>query len=270
MRSRARGGFSLIELLVVIGIISVLIAIIFPVAERMRHRAYIDSCASNLRQIGQAMVVYANDNAGAYPRATYKPDQDWTAGKDHAALDVFTPSPHAANDITASIFLLMRVEGLPAKLFICPYNDVKVYIPDPEDPYQHGNFTDFRNNLGYSFQNMYPSTAAAAKGYRWTNKFAANFALAADLNPGPGDAPPFDNLSAVTPTSTNSVREKGNSPNHESEGQNVLYGDGHVEYVDTCLSGTGKDNIFLNRAGSVHGSPEDKDDSMLLPVDDAH
>jgi prepilin-type N-terminal cleavage/methylation domain-containing protein/prepilin-type processing-associated H-X9-DG protein len=270
MRHPRRQGFSIIELLVVIGIISILIAIIFPMAERMRHRAYIDSCASNLRQIGQAMEVYAGDNSGSYPRATYKPDADWTAGSDHAASDVFTATPHAMNDITASVFLLMRVEGLPPKLFICPYNDVKQYIPDPEDPYQHGNFTDFKQNLGYSFQNMYPSSETAANGFKWTNKFGAEFAMAADLNPGPGDAAPFDNLTAVSPTSTSSVREKGNSPNHESEGQNVLYGDGHVAYVNTCLAGARQDNIYINRSGSVHGSPADREDSMLLPLDAPH
>jgi len=270
MRAVRRRGFSIIELLVVIGIIAVLMSILFPMAERMRHRAYIDSCASNLRQIGQALTIYATDNGGAYPRTSYDPERaespGWTAGNDKANKDPFSGA-HVPNDVTAAIYLLMRNEGLPAKLFICPYNDVNVYAVDPADPYNQGNFTDYNKNLGYSFANMYPSSAAAAKGYKWGGKFSTDFVIAADLNPGPGSTAPFDRLTAVTPTSPSSVREKGNSNNHESEGQNVLYADGHVVYSNTCLCGVNQDNIYTNRGGQVSGSPVDKDDSMLIPFE---
>src|SRR5205085_112751 len=116
------------------------------------------------------------------------------------------------------------------------------------------------------FANMYPSAAASARGYQWTNKLGAEFAMAADLNPGPGDKPPYDNLTAVTLTSPNSIRFRGNSGNHENEGQNVLYGDGHVVYQSNCLVGVGGDNIYVNRNGQTDQSPVDKDDSVLVPV----
>src|SRR5437016_3605058 len=74
-RRLKKRGFSLIELLVVIGIIGVLMAIALPVMEKVRHRGYIDACASNLRQIGQAMHMYANENRGAFPRTIYDPAQ---------------------------------------------------------------------------------------------------------------------------------------------------------------------------------------------------
>jgi prepilin-type N-terminal cleavage/methylation domain-containing protein/prepilin-type processing-associated H-X9-DG protein len=60
LRRHAR-GFTLIELLVVIAIIAILAAILFPVFARAREAARGTSCRSNLRQIGAAMMMYAQD-----------------------------------------------------------------------------------------------------------------------------------------------------------------------------------------------------------------
>ena len=62
-----RPGFTLIELLVVIAIISLLAAILFPVFARAREQARKATCLSNLKQVGVAVAMYAQDYDGGYP-----------------------------------------------------------------------------------------------------------------------------------------------------------------------------------------------------------
>lgn len=66
-RDRKRDGFTLIELLVVIAIIIILAAILFPVFSRARENARRASCLSNAKQMGLAMLQYAQDNDEKFP-----------------------------------------------------------------------------------------------------------------------------------------------------------------------------------------------------------
>lgn len=59
-----RTGFSLVELLIVIGIIAALVGIILPTIAKARESAFRVHCASNLRQCGMAERMYANENGG--------------------------------------------------------------------------------------------------------------------------------------------------------------------------------------------------------------
>jgi prepilin-type N-terminal cleavage/methylation domain-containing protein len=66
-QSRLRRGFTLIELLVVIAIIGILAAILIPAIGSVRERAKVTQSTSNLRQIGAAMNLYANENNNKFP-----------------------------------------------------------------------------------------------------------------------------------------------------------------------------------------------------------
>ena len=266
---RTRDGFTLIELLVVIGIIGLLLGFLLPAMEKARHKAYIDACASNLRQCGQALSMYCNENHGFYPRTVYVPGAAVVAGTGATSRDAFVGGGVQANDVTAPLWLLCRVERLPAKMFVCPYNDVNEFEEDKGRPAEQANFTAYGKNLGYSYANPYPDDAAVAKGYKLTNRVGAAFAVMADLNPGVSVARKADPF-LPTPTSPMSDMRKANSENHEQEGENVLYGDGHVVYSLTVFCGAGGDNIYTAQG---HGKPDQMaspggaGDSILLPVD---
>lgn len=69
-RPRRKGGirgFTLIELLVVIAIIAILAAILFPVFARARQKARQAACVSNVRQLGQAWMMYIQDADETFP-----------------------------------------------------------------------------------------------------------------------------------------------------------------------------------------------------------
>src|SRR5690242_7111966 len=79
--TQTRRGFTLVELLVVIGIIALLISVLLSSLNRARETANRVKCASNMRQIGQGILLYGNEHRGAYPPdlATLAREEDMTA-----------------------------------------------------------------------------------------------------------------------------------------------------------------------------------------------
>ncbi len=66
-RVRSHWGFTLVELLVVIGIIALLISILMPALSNARREARKTQCLSNLRQVGMALASYLAESKGVYP-----------------------------------------------------------------------------------------------------------------------------------------------------------------------------------------------------------
>lgn len=77
-RISSRTAFTLVELLVVIGIIALLVSILLPSLSRAKETANRVKCLANLRTIGQAFAMYNNNNKGRFPLpAVNKHAEDW-------------------------------------------------------------------------------------------------------------------------------------------------------------------------------------------------
>ncbi len=109
-----RSGFTLIELLVVIAIIAILAAILFPVFAQAREKARQSTCASNLKQLGTAFLMYSQDFDEQFP--TPGGIGGITAAWD--TLDNFGNSP------VLDPYLKNRGKSL-AQVFNCPDNPLK-------------------------------------------------------------------------------------------------------------------------------------------------
>ncbi len=90
-----RAAFTLVELLVVIGIIAVLIGILMPSLVKSRAAANRAVCLSNIRQLGTAILMYCNDNDGWFPTSAGAADgvgyipypDDWIHWQANRKLD---------------------------------------------------------------------------------------------------------------------------------------------------------------------------------------
>lgn len=251
-----------------------------------RERANRIKCANNLRQFGQALLLYSVDNKNLYPRTAYDPADDaklnfYTAPDAKKPFDKDGALP---NDVAAALYLLVRNCDLIAETFLCP--TAQFDRPDEArktDPWwknrqllEMSNFPG-RQGLDYSVTQPYPSKSAVARGYKWSPNVSADWAIVADMNPGGKE------LATIAGNAPADEQKKVNSPNHRRDGQNVLFNDGHVEWCTAVFAGANKDNIYtrakvrqvqdewtqLDPPASEEGvQPACALDSVMLPVAD--
>jgi type II secretory pathway pseudopilin PulG len=267
-----RRGIRLIEVLIVIAIIVLLFSIFLPWLNRARETGGHIRCASNLRQIGQAMLLYATDNGGHYPRTVYVPGKPPVYGTNPTAIDPFKDGGPEANDVTASIFLLLRTQDITAEVFTCPSSNQEkdVYGGSSGMPANRSNFSDVKKNLSYAMQNPYPEDEqkfiAADKNW-WTSHMGDHYALFADRAPD-DTAIVTATQPALVPDSPPKDLKRANSRAHDGDGQFVLWGDGHVTWESSPFVGIDRDNIFRTRSGLTDAPPAEVRDNVLVPSDE--
>src|SRR5205814_4813463 len=127
VKGHRRRGFGLADLLVVVVLIPLLAVLLMACRERQHEGSGRIRCSSNLRQIGQAILLYANENKGAYPRTTYVGGEVvhpvWGTGA--PATQPFASNGPQPNDVTAAIFLLLRTQEIGPEVFTCPSSNAE-------------------------------------------------------------------------------------------------------------------------------------------------
>ena len=274
MRRKVCGGFTVLELLVLIGIVALVISIVLPLMHRTRMSGRGSKCSSNLRQIGQGFALYAHDFK-QYPRTRWDPTQPCQPGFDNTGFNSGDAGGVNSNNIAAAMFLLVRHTDLNPEVFVCPQSNQEKDTFGGQTVSSRSNFAS-AGNVGYSIANPYPQEGVEQVKYRWSQNVPADWAIAADRNDGSRDP-------AVTATSPSVLQKTMNSTNHNGEGQNVLFNDGHVEWAATAWVGANRDNIYTRAKtmqtpeGLTQADPPASDaenfpepaldmDTVLLPV----
>jgi prepilin-type N-terminal cleavage/methylation domain-containing protein/prepilin-type processing-associated H-X9-DG protein len=241
---RPRSGFTLVELLVVIGIIAVLISLAVPALARAREQGREVTCASHLRSIAQAVQCYAVNN-GEF-MAPFKNNTSWTNPANPAQMT----SPNDPNAYWGVAYAVAG--GLPIEIFTCPSNVQKLDVsgyPNENTAYGYNGWGDYISGMddGQRLQFFGSKTEIALyrrNGLSWDAyamgrkfnqvKFPSQTILAQDAWEATLDAN-GDTYASYTAATRGQLTEY---PGHDIEylrhtgTSNVVFVDGHVERLD--------------------------------------
>jgi prepilin-type N-terminal cleavage/methylation domain-containing protein len=260
MRHGNTRAFTLIELLVVVGIISLLISIMVPSLAHARESARRVHCAANLSGIAKAMHMYAQDNGGVFPcmqnasaapaifrnqpTGDYDQQFPWLRFK---TADGALQAASAGRGVPNQCMWMLVLSGLTVpKLFICRSDG---YVNRPSDLittatalYPAGNyFLEFEDEWSLSYSISFPWGSGATDAGPWWHTVSNNEA------PIVCDMAPMYEAGYKDPTAlpgSAGYPKAGNSGNHANAGQNVAYGDAHVDWTNNAYVGLAGDNIF--------------------------
>ena len=273
-----RRGFTLIELLVVVAIIALLIAILLPSLGKARELSNRSVCAASLRGMIQSMNVYGNENADAYPAVksplsaglttsplTYSIVGGTTTANATSldqlyALDYYPSVASAQSNVSGYIYagpwiLILRGDVSPKGL-ICK-SDSGVTpgatasstgspLPFYDRPPLGGQ------NCSYSFS--FPWSTTGGVGKWWSAIIDASLPMASDLCPQNNEPSSGQNIRQVNGNPVNNFTKVSNSWTHQTDGQNVVFGDAHVEFTKAPNIGENNDNIWTVNGGHTSAS----------------
>ena len=169
MRQNPAGrGFTLVELLVVIGIIAILVGILLPTLSRARQQAQITKCSALLREIAAASIMYANDNKGWLPPLQrYRGDRGVPGGFGAFANAGVLQSPDwpTTSEVGSNIGRLVATRylggiGVPKDWSSgaappAPYYECPNAIPDPTDKDRYKYMYNFHMKAIDATPNLY-------------------------------------------------------------------------------------------------------------------
>jgi prepilin-type N-terminal cleavage/methylation domain-containing protein/prepilin-type processing-associated H-X9-DG protein len=253
-----RKAFTLVELLVVVAIIALLLGILLPALGRAREIANRSVCGANLNGIYKAEYTYSVTNGDQFSKVDKGSATDATTFDEGSRT---TEDDPAEASVTASLFLMVKDGSTGVKSWICPSSgDSK--DPLTQDGTADGNAADLEdcddfyagNNLSYSPVNMFETSQSR----QWTANVSADWVIMADKNNSEEDQVFSD---SNDPDSEK--LEQANSQNHsQGDGQNCLFGDGHVSWSPDPFQGPQDNNIFVINDDGGDGGTDDEGLSM--------
>jgi prepilin-type N-terminal cleavage/methylation domain-containing protein/prepilin-type processing-associated H-X9-DG protein len=119
MNRLRNSAFTLVELLVVIGIIAILIGVLMPALSRARMQAQLVQCQANLRSIGQGLRIYASTNGDSLPYGDFldlPPKSTWDVNSDTANWSIKVASALEGRKLGENFFNSSTNKGI----FKCP------------------------------------------------------------------------------------------------------------------------------------------------------